>query len=42
MLGSEALTVDRTQAMIQLANLRGIPLMQLMDELDIHALEIDD
>ena len=38
----EAVTVDRTQALIQLANLRGIPLMQLMDELDIHAPEIDD
>jgi hypothetical protein len=38
----EALTVDRTQAIIQLANLRGIPFMQLMDELDIHAPEIDD
>jgi hypothetical protein len=38
----EALTVDRTQAIIQLANLRGIPFMQLMDELDIHAPENDD
>jgi hypothetical protein len=38
----EAVAVDRTQALIQLANLRGIPLMQLMDELDIHAPEIDD
>ncbi len=38
----ETVTVDRTQALIQLANLRNIPLMQLMDELDIHAPEIDD
>jgi hypothetical protein len=35
----EAVAVDRTQAMIQLANLRGVPLMQLMDELRIHAPE---
>jgi hypothetical protein len=38
----EVVTVDRTQALIQLANLRGIPLMQLMDDLEIHAPEIDD